>query len=247
MSDLESASLWRLSAFESLRTAAASTANAALRRQTQLSSTLQAELRLLDRRRASSDPLETMAVCMRLRESALLYLQHDDLVWPVTVYPTQMLYHSPRNLVRGTRRGMAGLRTLDIEPPGVQPPGHWMHERIGRAEHYHPLMPALWALALQGPRATLLQELVGPAAFRALRNPVGQDLRTPGALGPAIERLHKTTTPLRQIARWPGMSDERASRLLNGLYLTSNLIISRTHHSAQPGMLNWLFSRGGGA
>jgi hypothetical protein len=243
MSDLEIASLWRLSAFESQRTAAASSAHAPLRRQTQLSTTLQDELRLLDRRRDGSDALETVAACMRLRESALLYLQHDNHAWPVTLYPTQMLYHSPRSLLRGTRRGMAGLRTIDIEPAGVQPPGHWMHERIGRAEHYHPLMPALWALALQGPRATLLQELSGPAAFRALRSPSGPELRTPGALGPAIERLRKTTTPVHQIARWPGMSVERANRLLNGLYLTSNLIISRTHHSAQPGVLDWLFKR----
>lgn len=245
MSDLESASLWRLSAFESLRREAASTANAPLRRQTQLSTTLQAELRLQGRRRDSSDALETVAACMRLRESALLYLQHDDQVWPITLYPTQMLYHSPRSLLHGTRRGMAGLRTIDVEPAGVQPPGHWMQERIGHPDHYRSLLPALWALALQGPRATLLQELTGPAAFRALRNPAGPELRTPGALGPAIERLRKTTTPLRQIARWPGMSDERASRLLNGLYLSSNLIISRTHHAAQPGMLDWLFSRRG--
>ena len=245
MADLEIASLWRLSAFELQRTAAASTANAPLRRQTQLSTTLEAELRLLERRRAGGDALETLAACMRLRESALLYLQHDDHVWPVTVYPTQMLYHSPRSLLRGTPRGMAGLRTIDIEPAGVQPPGHWMHERIGQAEHYYPLVPALWALALQGPRATLLQELAGTAAFRALRNSAGPELRTPGALGPAIERLRKTTSPLRQIARWPGMSDERASRMLNGLYLTFNLIISRTHHSAQPSMLQWLFSRRG--
>lgn len=243
MSTFDSVSLWRLSAFDALRSAAATSAHAPLRRQTQLSTTLQAELRLLDRRRDGADALETVAACMRLRESALLYLQHEDRVWPVTLFPTQMLYHSPRSLLHGTQRGLAGLRALDIEPAGVQPPGHFMHERVARAEDYHALMPALWALALQGPRATLLQELGGPAAYRVLRDPSGQDLSMPGALGPAVARLRKTTTPLHQIARWPGMSAERAARLLNALYLTSNLIISRAHHSARPGMLQWLLNR----
>ena len=31
--------------------------------------------------------------------------------------------------------------------------------------------------------------------------------------------------------------------LLNALYLTSNLIVSRAHHSARPGMLQWLLGR----
>ena len=48
---------------------------------------------------------------------------------------------------------------------------------------------------------------------------------------------------MRKIADWPGMSVDRASRLLNGLYLTSNLIVSRTHHSARTGPLQWLFGR----
>jgi hypothetical protein len=39
------------------------------------------------------------------------------------------------------------------------------------------------------------------------------------------------------------MSAERASRLINALYLTSNLIVSRASHAAHPGMLHWLFGR----
>jgi len=195
MTELEASSLWRLSAYDALRDSAATTANAGLRRQTVLSTTLQAELRLLDRRRDGTDVLETVAACVRLRESALIYLQHEDKVWPVTFFPTQMLYHSPRRLTGATRRGMASLRIIDIEAPGVQPPGHWMHERIARADTYHPLMPALWALAMHGSRAGLLREIAGPAGYRVLRNPVGQDLATPGALGPAIEQLRKETRP----------------------------------------------------
>ena len=116
-----------------------------------------------------------------------------------------------------------------------------MYERVAQADTYHPLMPALWKLALQGPRKDLLNEVAGPAAYRALRNPATQEMPTPGALGPAIERLRKESASFRRITGWPGMSEERASRLINALYLTSNLIVSRASHSARPGMLQWLY------
>jgi hypothetical protein len=243
MPDFEGSTLWRISAFDLLRDTAAKASHAALGRQTLISTTLQAELRLLDRRRDGADALEAVAACVRLREPALLYLQCEQVVWPVTLFPAEMIYHSPRSLELGTRRGLGSLKTIEIEPPGVRPPGHWMHDRVAQAQAYHPLMPALWLLALRGPRATLLNEIAGTAAYRALRNPAAQDLPTPGALGPAIERLRKESAPLRRIANWPGMSVERASRLLNGLYLTANLIVSRTHHSARTGPLQWLFGR----
>jgi len=245
MADIADQALWRVSEFDALREKAATAAYAGLKRQTVLSTTLQAELRVLDRRREGSDALEVIAACVRLRESALIYLQCDEGVWPVTVFPEQALYHSPHDLVHGTPRAIGALKTLGIEPPGVRPPGHTMHERIAGAESYRPLMTLLWTLALKGPRIDLLHEIAGTAAYRALRNPAGQDLATPGALGPAVERLRKESAPLRTIASWPGMSVERASRLVNGLYLTSNLIVSRAHHSALPGVLQWLRSRSG--
>lgn len=46
----------------------------------------------------------------------------------------------------------------------------------------------------------------------------------PGALGSALARLRDTTATLAEIARWPGLDALRASRLLNGLYLSSRLI-----------------------
>lgn len=242
MNDLEGPALWRVSAFDAHRSAAAGAAFNDLRRTTVVSTTLQAELRLLDRRRASTDALEVLATCLRLRESALVYLQCSEGVWPVTMFPDQMIYHSPRSLLRGSVRALGSLEVIEVEAPGVRPPGHWMHERIANAEAYRPLAPALWALALQGPRIDLLNEISGSAAYRALRNPALQDLPTPGALGPAVERLRKVSAPLRTIAQWPGMSAERASRLVNALYLTSNVIVSRTHPAARPGVLEWFMA-----
>ena len=38
---------------------------------------------------------------------------------------------------------------------------------------------------------------------------------------------------LRDIANWPGMSTDRACRLLNALYLTSALMVMRSHPAAR--------------
>ena len=237
--------LWQLSEFEAARRQAAAAEQAPLKRQTILPSTLQAELRVLERRRDSADALEVVGACVRLREPALIHLQCEGQVWPITLFPQPMLYHSPRSLLEADRRELSGLRVLDVEASGVRPPGHWMHERIAGAEAYHALPPLLWRLALEGPRADLLHEVSGNAVFRVLRDPSSPDLPTPGALGPTIDRLRRESAPLRHVARWPGMSFERASRLVNALYLTSNLIVSRAHHAAQPGMLKSLLGRFG--
>lgn len=241
--DFEGSTLWRVSDFDQLRSHAAASAHAGAQRSTVISTTLQAELSLLDRRRESADALEVVAACVRLREPALVYLQGSGVVWPVTLFPQEMLYHSPRSLLQGTRAVLNSLAVIEIEPPGVRPPGHWMHERVAKADAYRQLLPALWHLALHGPRGSLLNEIGGTAAYRALRDPARLELPTPGALGPAVAALRSKSTSLRSIAASPGMSVERASRLLNGLYLTSNLIVSRTHHAARSGPLHWLFGR----
>ncbi len=241
--EFEGSTLWSVSDFDELRSTAAASAHGGAQRNTVIPTTLQTELRLLDRRRESADALEVVAACVRLRESALVYMQGGGVVWPVTLFPAEMIYHSPRSLLEGTRAVLGSLVTLEVEPPGVRPPGHWMHERVAKADAYRPLLPALWHLALHGPRNSLLNEIGGTAAYRALRDPARLDLPTPGALGPAMAELLARSTSLRRIAAGPGMSTDRASRLLNGLYLTSNLIVSRTHHAARSGPLHWLFGR----
>jgi hypothetical protein len=243
--DFDGSTLWSVSDFDQWRSSAAASAHGGAQRTTIISTTLQAELRLLDRRRESADVLEVVAACVRLREPALVYMQGGGVVWPVTLFPAEMLYHSPRSLLQGTRSVLGSLVTLEVEPPGVRPPGHWMHERVANADAYRPLLPALWHLALHGPRNSLLNEIGGTAAYRALRDPARLELPTPGALAPAVTELLAKSTSLRRIASGAGMSSERASRLLNGLYLTSNLIVSRTHHAARSGPLHWLFGRHG--
>jgi hypothetical protein len=136
-------------------------------------------------------------------------------------------------MAQASLAGLATAKVLEAEPPGVRPPGHWMHERIAHADHYRPLPPLLWSLAVNGPRAALLPEIAGTAAYRALRNPADDGSAVTGALRPAIDRLRRETVSLPTISRWPGMSVERASRLLNGLYLTAALLATRVSPAAQ--------------
>jgi hypothetical protein len=234
MRDFEDSTLWRISEFERIRSLTGQSGYAHLARDTVLSQTLQAELRSLNRGTDNLDVVELFAACVRHREPALIYLRCDGLVWPVTLFPSDGLYHSPRNIVAADDRSLLAIQSGPVEPPGVRPPGHTMNERIAKKDCYHPLAPALWALALRGPSCSIVSEIGGPAAYRILRLPSSDGLPTPGALGPATRLLHRDTVALRHIAAWPGMSVERATRLLNGLYLTSNLMVTRTHPKARP-------------
>ena len=229
MRDFEDSTLWRISAFERVRQQTGSSGFMRLAGPTLLPTTLLAELRRLDADPATTDVLEVLAACLRHREAALLCLQHEELVWPVTLFPDDGLYHSPRDMKDASTTGLARLRLVTAEPPGVRPPGHWMHERVGQAEHYRLLAPLLWMIALHGPRRALLADIAGSAAaYRLVASSRGELPSAPGALGSAIERLQRESVSVQQIARWPGMSVERASRLLNGLYLAGNLLVSRT-------------------
>jgi hypothetical protein len=245
MRDFLDSTLWRISAYERMRLERSSSVFAQLGEPTLLPTTMLADLRQLESRREDGDVLEILAACMRHRQAALICLQYEDLAWPVTVFPTELVYHSPRDMVLARHNGLAALKVLSCDAPGLRPPGHWMHERVGRMEHYHPLKPLLWNLALNGPRNDLLSEIAGHAAYRVTLSREDR-LLAPGALGPAADRLRSESASLRDIARWPGMSTDRACRLLNALYLTSALMVMRSHPAARPQgtLLDRLMGRG---
>lgn len=232
MNEFEDSTLWRVSAYERMRLERSSSAFAQLGENTVLPTTLVAELRQLDARRESGDVLEVLAACVRHRQAALLCLQYEDLVWPVTVFPSEGVYHSPRDVALAAPAALATLRVLSCDAAGLRPPGHWMHERVGRLEHYRALQSLLWIVALQGPRSELLAEIAGTAAYRATLSRDALPFAS-GALGPAAERLRRESVSLRDIAAWPGMSTERASRLLNALYLNQGLMVMRSHPAAR--------------
>lgn len=225
--------LWRISDFQRHREGVGQAT-------TVLSTTMVAELQQLQSRRDTDDVLEVLAAFMRHRESALLYLAYGPQVWPVTLFPSQGLYHSPRPLasMQDAER-LVQLRLLAAERPILRPPGHYMHERVAHHEQYQPLAPLLWHLALSGPRAVLLSEIAGRAAYR-LAAGQGGSFAPRGALAPAVSRLRLGAVPVAEIARWPGMSEDRACRLLNALYLTDALMVTRSHPAARdPAEKGW--------
>ena len=233
MRDFEDSTLWRVSEYERVRMLTGTSGFARLEGPSVLPTTLLTDLRHVDSFDGNLDVLEVVAACMRHREPALLCLQYEGLVWPVTLFPAQMLYHSPRDMAQATPAALSRVTLLSIETPGVRPPGHWMHERIAQVAHYRPLTPLLLSLALDGPRPALLNEIAGTAAYRAIKRLDEEGVSLSGALGSAAERLRRETVPLRTISTWPGMSIERASRLLNALYLASALLATRGHPAAR--------------
>ena len=238
MKDFEPSTLWPIGAFDQARNSGRLGAGQD-DRPTLLPTTLMADLQQLHKDPANNDVLEIIAACVRNREAALLYLQHGSLVWPVTIFPREHVYHSPREVSLMAGAGMSTLRVISAEPPGVKPPGDAMHERIARSDRYHPLSAFLWGVALQGPRTTLLTEINGRVAYR-LASSGAEDLpHSLGALSSAVGRLRNDAASLRDIAGWPGLSVERASRLLNALYLTGALMVSRSHPAARSEPRGW--------
>lgn len=250
MRNFEDSTLWRISDFERFKQQSGSSGFMQMEGPTLLSTTLLAELRRLDAGPQSTDVMEVIAACLRQKESALLCLAHDGLVWPVTLFPREGLYHSPSDLRQASITGLKQLRLAAVEPAGVRPPGHWMSERIAQTEHYRPLSPLLWWLALNGPRKNLLADIAGSAAYRLVNGSGGERPSAPGALGSAMDKLKQSPATLSEIARWPGMSEERGSRLLNGLYLAGCLLTTRTQTvsrgdaaSVGRGLFGWKKSR----
>lgn len=248
MHDFDDSTLWRISEFERIRIETGNSGYAKLGGPTVLPTTLVSELARMEYSPTGSEPLEVIAACMRHREPALIYLQYSGLIWPITVFPRERLYHSPRDITPELQKGVRDLRIHSVEPPGVRAPGHFMTERVAEEKHYRRLDELLWALALHGPRGTLLSEISGNAAYRVASDFHVGTLPLAGALGPAFTRLRRETASLKVIAKWPGMNIDRATRLLNSLYLLSGLMVLRMHPAARkepstttgPEWLSWM-------
>jgi hypothetical protein len=228
----DSTALWSISEFERRRSAG----QLNLGHTTLLPTTLLADLqRLRGQLSEGGDVVEVAAACLHHREPALLYLGCGSYVWPVTLFPAQGLYHSPRAVEDLSPASAIGhLRVLSTERPNLRPPGTYLAERVGHPADYRSLAPLLWILALDGPRHTLLGDIPVQANFRLASGASLREAPLAGALGPAVERLRRRNASLRDIAGWPGMSVERASRLLNGLYLTGGLMVLRSGGSRRP-------------
>lgn len=240
MRERELSTLWRISEFERLQAGGQDGAPMGVAPSTLLGSTLQAELNQLYARSETNDVLEVMAACLRHREAALLHLAIEPYVWSLTLFPAEGLFHSPRALDDpAVAAGIGRLRLVSAERAALRPPGHYMSERVAAPDKYRPLPELLWRMALEGPRSALLSEISGRTAYRLAPRRAGSPLLASGSLASAAARLRGETTTLRGMSRWPGMSQERASRLLNALYLTDSLMVMRSHPQARREPLNW--------
>lgn len=197
-----------------------------------LSPSLLADLSRFEHAGQASEALEVLAACVRHAQHVIVHLQMGELVVPLTVFARDRLVHCPVSIDSLLLNRPTELRVLHVEPAILRPPGDAENSLVGEDQHYHPLRPLLWELSLRGARNTLLPEIAGQAvAYRAAPGIDLTGLRVAGALPAAIQRLQQDRFTLREIADWPGFDTERASRLLNALYLQSGLIVSRTRHS----------------
>jgi hypothetical protein len=48
-------------------------------------------------------------------QKALILLRHNDLVWPLTLFPERDLYHLPRPIVESLETGNLDLQVIAVE------------------------------------------------------------------------------------------------------------------------------------
>lgn len=179
--------------------------------------------------------LEVIAACVRHSRPLAVYLQCGLRVVPLTVFPIERLVHTPLPLHEFLAQRLANLVVLRVEPATLRAPGDPEEALVGEPHLYQPLGPVTWELAMRGSREQLLPEIAGPAAYRVAPGSALHRLGLSGSLQAAVEQLRQRPCNVAEIASWPGFDRERATRLLNGLYLHAALIVSRTHPAAING------------
>jgi hypothetical protein len=186
-------------------------------------------LRRLDADDGGGELLEVVALCLRLKEPALLIIAVGGWAWPITLYPEHGLYRAPIDWSRAPPEGLVRAQLLSCEPALLAPPRLGDCQR-GTPPNHYPLADLSWTLALLGPRTTPLRALARTERFRATARATAHDSAAPGwrlhgALGSAVARMAGRSASLGELARWPGLDQARASRLLNGLFLDERLIL----------------------
>ena len=197
-----------------------------------LSPSLAQDLMRFEQGGRAADLLEVLAACLRHARSVTVHLQCGDKAVPLTMFPRERVTHCPIDLQALVEQRHEPLAVLQVEPAVLRPPGDPEASLVGEPHLYRPLSPLLWTMALHGARSELLPELGGAAVYRVSPAFNVALLGPEGPLRSAVAQLRRQVASQREIASWPGMSRERATRLLNALYLQAGLIISRSHPAA---------------
>jgi hypothetical protein len=204
----------------------------ALSRLSTVSASLSQDLARFEQDGSSTEALATLAACMRHAQRVVVHLKSDDCVLPITVFPLERLGHCPLELSALLSQRLSGWRVMHVEPAVLRPPGDPETALVGERHLHFSLGLLTWELAMRGEREELLPEIAGPAAYRIAPDLDVGRLGVTGSLRAALDRLQRQNTNLRDMAEWPGLNRVRAIRLLNGLYLQSGLIVSRSHPEA---------------
>lgn len=227
------AELMRVSAFERKHATrrAATDADAGRTRLSALNPSLLQDLMRFDQGQhpGGLDVLEVLAAALRHNRTLLLHLQLDGRVMPLKVLPASRQVCSPMPAPHFLALHLPGLQVLRVEPapPAETEEPPWLPQALG---------PVLWELALRGARSALLPEIAGIATYRVTPGADLDGLGLNTTLAAAVQRLRLRTTPLREFAGWPGIGLDRAMRALNGLYLQSALIVTRSYPGAVSGL-----------
>lgn len=225
--------LMRASAFRrALEVTTRDEADATASRLSTLSPSLMLDLLRFEQEGRTGGALEVVAACIRHGRRLLIHLQAGERVVPLTVLPLEHLAHVPMPLDAFLELQLDTLIVLHVEPALLRPPGDRVRALVGEPGHYHPLATVVWELALRGSRDELLPEIAGQAAYRISPGLNLRMLNLSGTMAEAAARLKHETSNLRAIAAWPGFDRDRATRMLNGLYLQAGLMVSRTHPAA---------------
>ena len=208
-------------------------ASLASARISELSPSLRADLYRFEMEDGGTGVVDVMAACVRHAKRVTMHLQCGAHVVPLTVFPQEHLVHCPIDIGELIGKQLPQLEVMHIEPAVLQPPGESADASlVGDLAAHYPLAPLLWELAIRGARRELLPEIVGPAVYRVAPALDIAALPASGVLRATIMRLRRQSANLTEIAGWPGLNRERASRLLNALYLQAGLIVSRAHPDA---------------
>ena len=196
-----------------------------------LNPSLMEDLQRFEHGDRGADVLEVMAACVRHARALTLHLQCGDRVLPLTAFPRERLVHCPVDLLTIVETQAPELPVLQVEAAVLKPLGDRATDLIGEPQSYRPLAPLLWALALHGRRGELLPEVAGAAVYR-VSPAFDLSLAAAGPLRDTLRYLGRRVASLGEIASWPGFDRDKATRIVNALYLQSGLIVSRSHPAA---------------
>ncbi len=205
-----------------------------------LSPSLLQDLQRFDPASPQRELLEVLAACIRHTQPLAIDLAWGASALTLSVFPLDRMVHCPLPLADFLAHDLGTLQVRQVRPALLRPPADALKPGntaalaagASHAARYAPLGPLLWTVALRGARAALLPELAGPAAYRVAPGISLTGLDVPGTMAACITRLRRQTCNLADIAGWPDVGPERATRLLNALYLQSGLIVSRSHPAA---------------